>query len=532
MNVLLFSPLFPKTFWSFEKVLNLIGRKVLLPPLGLLTVAAILPQNWNFRLVDRNVSLESEADWNWADLVIVSAMMVQHQDFVHLIREGVSRGKKVAVGGPYPTSVPNVALEAGAHYLVLDEGEMTLPMLVDALERGEERGTFRCTEKADVTQTPIPRFDLLQMDAYDQMSVQFSRGCPFQCEFCDIIVLYGRKPRTKAPEQFMAELQRLYDLGWRRAIFVVDDNFIGNHRNVKRLLRAMIPWMHDRQYPFSFTTEASVNLAEDQELMDLMVEAGFNSVFLGLETPDAESLALTRKFQNNRHPLVESCDRITRTGLRLLAGFIIGFDNEKPGAGQRITDFIEETGVPDSFFSMLQALPGTALWHRLETEGRLLDQGQGVNQTGLMNFIPTRPLEEIAQEYIQAFRYLYDPVVYMKRCYRYALKLGTPKRQVSLQLPKWPELRGLIYMVWLQGIQRPATRWLFWRQLFSLMNTNPRALVHYLTICAHAEHFLEFRGIVQQQIEGQLDHTRSLIAAVESEKQRSGHETIASSVAS
>ncbi len=512
MNVLLFSPLFPKTFWSFERVLNLIGRQVLLPPLGLITVASLLPQEWNFRLVDRNVGPESEADWEWADLIIISAMMVQKQDFEHLIQAGVRRGKQVAVGGPYPTSVPQAALAAGAHFLVLDEGEMTLKHWVEALDRGEKQGIFRSPEKADVTQTPIPRFDLLQMDAYDQMSLQFSRGCPFQCEFCDIIVLYGRKSRTKAPEQFMAELQRLYDLGWRRGIFVVDDNFIGNHRNVKRLLRQMIPWMQEHDYPFTFMTEASVDLAEDQELMDLMVEAGFNSVFLGLETPDTDSLTLTKKFQNNRHPLTESCDKITRTGLRLLAGFIIGFDNERSGAGQRIVNFVEETGVPDAFFSMLQALPGTALWQRLEKEDRLLDQGQGLNQTGLMNFVPTRSLEEIATEYIQAFQYLYDPVVYMKRCWRYALKLGSPKWKKSFQWPQLPELQGLFQIIWLQGIWRSSTRWLFWRQLASLIRQNPQALVHYLTICAHGEHFLEFRDLVQQQIQDQLAHTQLLIA--------------------
>lgn len=513
MNVLLFSPQFPKTFWSFERVLQLIDRRALLPPLGLITVAAILPQEWTFRLVDRNVAPESESDWQWADLIIISAMMVQKQDFIHLIQEGLRRGKRVAVGGPYPTSLPDEALAAGAHYLILDEGEQTLPQFVEAWERGEERGIFRSVEKADVSHTPIPRFDLLQMDAYDQMSLQFSRGCPFQCEFCDIIVLYGRKSRTKDPDQFMAELQALYDLGWRRAIFVVDDNFIGNHRNVKRLLRQMIPWMQSHQYPFTFMTEASVNLAEDQELMDLMVEAGFNSVFLGLETPDAESLTLTKKFQNNRHPLVESCNKITRTGLRLLAGFIIGFDQERSGAGERIAEFIEETGIPDGFFSMLQALPGTALWQRLEREGRLLDQGQGLNQTGLMNFVPTRPIEEIAAEYVQAFLYLYDPAVYIQRCYRYALKLGSPQwqQQKPFEWPKGPELRGLLQIVWLQGIWRSETRWLFWRQLISLARVNPQALIHYLTVCAHAEHFLEFRDLVQHQIMEQLTHTQRLM---------------------
>ncbi|MGK7925819.1 MAG: radical SAM protein, partial [Spirulina sp.] len=234
LRVLLIYPLFPKSFWSFDKAVELIGRKVSLPPLGLITVAAILPQTWEFRLVDRNVCAETEADWEWADLVLLSGMIVQSADMLHLIREAKRRGKLVAAGGPYVTSTPEYAQDAGIDFLILDEGEISLPLFVDALERGETSGIFRANgDKPDVTKTPIPRYDLLDLSAYTDMSVQFSRGCPFQCEFCDIIVLYGRKPRTKTPAQLLAELQTLYDLGWRRLVFVVDDNFIGNKRNVK-----------------------------------------------------------------------------------------------------------------------------------------------------------------------------------------------------------------------------------------------------------------------------------------------------------
>jgi radical SAM superfamily enzyme YgiQ (UPF0313 family) len=504
MNVLLFSPIFPKTFWSFEAVLKLVDRKVLLPPLGLVTVAAMLPQEWNMRVVDRNVAAETEADWRWADLVIISAMMVQKEDFLHLIREGVGRGKKVAVGGPYPTSIPQDALNAGAQYLILDEGEITIPMFLESLAKGEPSGTYRTLVKPDVTTTPIPRFDLLKFDAYDSMSVQFSRGCPFQCEFCDIIVLYGRKPRTKTPEQLIAELQRLYELGWNRSIFMVDDNFIGNQRNVKLLLKAMIPWMEERGYPFRFTTEASINLAEDMDLVDLMVEAGFNSVFLGIETPDEESLSLTQKFQNNRHPLSESCDKLTHAGLRLLAGFIIGFDGEKAGAGDRIVRFVELTGIPDAMFSMLQALPGTALWTRLEKENRLVGEGTGMNQSTLLNFIPTRPLEQIAEEYVNAFWKLYEPATYLQRCYRYSLELGQPKGKRPFKWPLMPELRAVFKIIWLQGIKRPETRAIFWRQLFSLLQKNPGAIDPYLTVCAHGEHFFEFRQEIRAKIQDQL----------------------------
>ena len=297
MNVLLIYPLFPKSFWSFEKTLALLDRKAMLPPLGLVTVAAILPQEWNFKLVDRNIRQITEAEWAWADLVILSAMIVQKEDLLAQITEAKRRGKRVAVGGPYPTALPNEVTDVGADYLILDEGEITLPLFIDAIARGESSGIFRSGgEKPDVSTTPIPRFDLLEFDAYAEMSVQFSRGCPFQCEFCDIIVLYGRKPRTKAPAQLLAELDYLYELGWRRSIFMVDDNFIGNKRNVKLFLKELQPWMVAHQYPFSFATEASVDLAQDQELMDAMVRCNFGSVFLGIETPDEESLAFTQKY--------------------------------------------------------------------------------------------------------------------------------------------------------------------------------------------------------------------------------------------
>ncbi len=504
MRVLLIYPLFPKSFWSFEKTLELVDRKALLPPLGLVTVAAILPQTWEFKLVDRNVRAVSEAEWAWADVVILSAMIVQKQDFAALIQEAKRRGKLVAVGGPYPTALPAEAQTAGADYLILDEGEITLPLFVAAVERGDRGGIFRAEgAKPNVTETPIPRFDLLDFTAYDNLSVQFSRGCPFQCEFCDIIVLYGRKPRTKTPEQLLAELERLYELGWRRTIFMVDDNFIGNKRNVKQLLRALKPWMAAHHYPFHFNTEASVDLANDPELMTLMVDCNFNAVFLGIETPDESSLALTQKFQNTRDSLSESVDAIIASGLRVMAGFIIGFDGEQAGAGDRIVRFVEQTAIPTAFFSMLQALPDTALWQRLEREGRLRNQACDINQTSLMNFVPTRPIEAIAQEYIAGFWALYDPLNYLERTYRHFLKLGAPKNSGRLRQVSWVSVRALATVCWRQGVVR-KTRWKFWLNLIGILRHNPRVWDHYLSICALGEHFLEYRQVVREQIEAQL----------------------------
>lgn len=512
MRVLLLYPLFPKSFWSFDKALELIGRKVSLPPLSLVTVAAILPQTWEFRLVDRNVGYESEADWYWADLVIISGMIVQKDDMLFLIETAKQRGKQVAVGGPYVTSVPDAAQAAGADFLVLDEGEITLPLLVEALDRGETSGILRANgEKPDVTNTPVPRFDLLDLTAYSDMSVQFSRGCPYQCEFCDIIVLYGRKPRTKTPAQLLAELQTLYDLGWRRSIFVVDDNFIGNKRNAKVMLRELAPWMEERGYPFSFSTEASVDLGQDQELLDLMIAANFSAVFLGIETPDTDSLSLTQKFQNTRNSLIESVQTINRAGLRVMAGFIIGFDGEKSGAGDRIIDFVEATAIPQALFSMLQALPNTALSHRLQKEGRLLetDNEANIHQTTLINFIPTRPLEEIAHEYVRCFWELYEPDRYLARVYRHFIDMKIKRIKRKFKLPELADLRAMLIICWRQGLKR-NTRWQFWRQLFLIIQRNPSVFKHYLTNCAHLEHFIDYRQIVRDEIEAQLANYSSI----------------------
>lgn len=504
MRTLLVYPLFPPTFWSYNKILELVDRQVLLPPLGLITVAAILPQSWDFKLVDRNIRPVTEAEWDWAELVIFSAMIVQKQDLLDQIREAKRRGKSVAVGGPYPTSVPDEVAVANPDFMILDEGEITLPMFIDALEKGETQGVFRTLEKPDVSETPVPRYDLLELDAYDSMSVQFSRGCPFQCEFCDIIVLYGRKPRTKTPEQLLAELDFLYELGWRRSVFMVDDNFIGNKRNVRLLLQALKVWQAEHQYPFRFNTEASIDLAADTDLMDLMVDCNFDAVFLGIETPDEDSLSMTKKFQNTRSSLTESVDKIIHAGLRPMAGFIIGFDGEKKGASSRIVKFVEEAAIPTAMFGMLQALPNTALWHRLEKEGRLrVNSRQDINQSTLMNFVPTRPITDIAQEYIEAFWQLYDPEVFLDRTYRCFLKLGAPKCKPPAKFPSLVDLRALGIIIWRQGIKR-KTRWKFWHHLFSVMRQNPSVWEAYLTVCAHNEHFLEYRQIVRDEIEAQL----------------------------
>ena len=515
MRTLFVYPEFPKTFWSYEKILELVNRKVLLPPLGLVTVAALLPQQWQMKLVDRNVREVTEEEWNWAELVVISGMIVQKSDMAVQIAKAKERGLPVAVGGPFASSTPDAPELNLADFKVLDEGEITLPMFIEAIERGDTNGRFSSNgEKPDVTSTPVPRFDLLELDAYDSMSVQFSRGCPFQCEFCDIIVLYGRKPRTKNPEQLIAELQALYDLGWRRSIFLVDDNFIGNKRNAKLLLPAMREWLSERGYPFSFATEASVDLAADEELLQLMAECRFESVFLGIETPDEASLSVAGKHQNTRSSLVEAVDRITSYGIRVMAGFIIGFDGEQAGAGDRIVRFVSLTGIPAAMMGMLQALPNTGLWHRLEKEGRLIQEkadAKGVNQTNLLNFVPTRPIREIANEYVQAFCQLYEPNAYIDRVTHYYLKMGKPRwhafykaeKSDQSSLPSLTDIMALSIVVWRQGFKR-NTRFRFWKSLAIIAMRNPKLLEQFLVVLAHNEHFQEYRGVVTKEIQDQM----------------------------
>ncbi len=510
MKALLLYPHFPQSFWSYDRFMKLAGLKAVIPPLGIITVASLLPKDWEIRFYDRNVNEETDSDWEWCDIVILSAMLVQRGDFHHLIRKAVHLGKKVAVGGPYPTSVPDDALASGADYLILDEGEMTIPQFLEAIAQGQEKGVFRSTEKPDVSQSPMPRFDLLNLDAYFMMAIQFSRGCPFNCEFCDIISLYGRKPRTKEPDQTLAELQALYDLGWRGSLFIVDDNFIGNQRNVKRLLRELIPWMQERNYPFTFLTEASVNLAEDAELLELMVEAGFYGVFLGIETPDQDSLQVTRKFQNTRNPLVEACRTINQAGLLIYAGFILGFDGERSGAGDRIQSFVEETSIPQPMLGILQALPNTALWERLKKEQRLQETG-GVVETGdqntLMNFTPSRPLPEIAREYSEGFWTMYEPKNYLRRCFQQCLNITpNPRIHQNVYFPPGKGLRLVAQLIWHQGIRRPEIRVQFWRQLWVLLRTKPQFVNMYLGLCAAGEHFWEYRVLARERITQQLGY--------------------------
>ncbi|MGO9396060.1 MAG: B12-binding domain-containing radical SAM protein [Desulfobaccales bacterium] len=507
MQVLLINPKFPHSYWSFEETNKISGHRALLPPLGLITAGALLPLEWELRLVDLNARCLSHADWNWPDLVMLTAMVIQQQGLLALIKEAKQRGKTVVVGGPYVTSVPQEVLAAGADFLVCGEGENAIPLWLEAMQTGQKRGIFQAEEKPSMTASPVPRFDLLKLDDYDTLAIQTSRGCPFECEFCDVINLYGRLPRYKNPSQILSELTTLYRLGWRGGILISDDNFIGNKAHAREILRTLIPWMKDRGHPFSFWTQTSVNLGQDLAMIDLLTEANFSHIFLGIESPDQGILSANRKYQNLKNPMEQSLANITANGLSPVTSFIIGFDGEEKGAAERICTFVENNDLPLVMLNTLQVLPNTALWDRLQREGRLLEKATtGDNTMGGLNYLPTRPQAEIMTEYREMVNRLYEPSGFLKRAFRHILAMRPTRQalrhgdQENRQTPKIHRPRGnkiqqlsaLVKLIWRQGIQGPC-RWQFWRQLAQVYQQNPSRLIRYLHTCGLGENLFRLR---------------------------------------
>ena len=489
MRALLICPEFPLSFWSFRKSCQLRGNRTVTPPLGLLTLAALLPPEWELRLADLNSRELTEQDWQWADMVLISAMYIQREGLLSLVREAKQRGKTVIAGGPYPTSIPEATLEAGADFVVRGEGENTIPLLLEAMQAGRT-GVIENAEKPDLTTSPVPRFDLLRLDDYATFSIQTSRGCPFDCEFCDVVNLFGRKPRHKTPKQVIAELETLYRLGATGNVFFCDDNFIGSKKRAQALLHEIIAWSKDRGKPYRFLTQASVNLGQDPEMIELMLAANLREVFIGIESPDENVLETSHKFHNIKNPLVESLYNLKRSGMEVIGSFIIGMDGETTGAGKRICAFIEQTDLPVTMLGVLLAAPHTQLWHRLEKEGRLRqDVGEDLGTFSAMNFEPSRPEAEIMQEYVDAWDYLYEPSRYLARTYRYYLAMrpasrdperaaGGPQGQdrVPRQKISWRYLVNqawsLMKILWWQGI-RPPYRRQYWTQMIGMLRQNP-----------------------------------------------------------
>ena len=437
-NVLMLYPLFSaESFWTFGESCKVMGVKRPAAPLGLITVAAMLPESWTVRLIDCNTQAFGDDDLGWADVIFTGGMLPQQADTLRLIDKCRAAGKPVVVGGPDPTSSPHIYEKAD--FQVLGEAESVIDEFIAAWEAGARSGVFTAPKfQADVTKTPVPRFDLLKFEDYLYLGVQYSRGCPFTCEFCDIIELYGRVPRTKTVEQMFVELETLYRMGYRGHLDFVDDNFIGNKKSLRQFLPQLAEWQRAHNYPFELSTEASVNLADDPELLELMGAANFFGIFVGIESPDPATLVAMRKKQNTRRNIAESIHKIYAAGMLVTAGFIVGFDNEKVSMAEAMIDFIEEAAIPVAMVGLLYALPNTQLTRRLEREGRLhpghdVAPTIGADQcTAGINFDPVRPLRDILMDYKRVLEHIYSPAAYARRVDRLMTLLDRSRQRPEL----------------------------------------------------------------------------------------------------
>jgi radical SAM superfamily enzyme YgiQ (UPF0313 family) len=427
MKALLVYPEWPDTYWSFKHALPFEGKRSAYPPLGLMTIASLLPKGWQKRLVDTNVRRLTEADLDWADIVLFSGMLVQKKPMLRILERCRQRGLKTVVGGPITSSVAD--MNQYADHVVIGEAEELMPGLVADIEAGTAKPLYRAMALPSLDKTPLPEVSLIQPKYYSGMAIQYSRGCPFNCEFCDIIEIYGRVPRTKSPAQVTAELDVLYDAKWRGSVFIVDDNFIGNKRKVKELLPALAEWNNRHGRPFTFFTEASVNLADDTQLLQMMKDSGFTRVFLGIETPVESSLKQAQKMQNTRRSLLDSVRHIREYGMEVMAGFIVGFDNDPEDVFDRQVQFIEESAIPLAMVGLLQAVPGTQLYRRLMKEGRILHEGHGDNMDFRLNFVPKMNPELLVEGYRSILERIYGAEAYYQRVRRFLADYHPVHRQ-------------------------------------------------------------------------------------------------------
>jgi radical SAM superfamily enzyme YgiQ (UPF0313 family) len=492
MRALLVYPQFPDTFWSFRYALQFIRKRASSPPLGLLTIAALLPADWQIRLVDLNIRPLSREDIEWAEMVMISAMVVQRPSAREVIARCKAAGKRVVAGGPLFLGewqdFPQV------DHFVLNEGEITLPVFLRDLENGTPQRVYSTDDYADMSRSPVPRWDLLDTRYYDSLSIQYSRGCPFNCDFCNVTAMLGHRPRTKTADQILAELDSMYALGWRRNIFFVDDNFIGNRKQLKEeILPALIRWRQGKK-GCHFITEASINLADDPELMRMMVEAGFTSVFVGIETPAEESLAECHKGQNLRRNLVESVRRLQQFGLQVMGGFIVGFDSDRPNIFQQQLEFIQKSGIVTAMVGLLQAPYGTALYQRMAREGRLLSELSGSNTDGSTNILPKMGLDTLRQGYRRLIGELYSPHTFYERVRTFLENYNPPGLNVSIH---WEEVYAFFASMWRLGVLG-RERKEYWRLFFWTLWKYPRKFALAITFAIYGYHF---RQVFQSQLE-------------------------------
>ena len=496
------------SFWNYTETCKLVDARYPAAPLGLCTVAAMLPPDWEVKLLDRNVDTWDASALDWADTVLTGGMMPQQRDCVELIHEARRRNKRVLVGGPDATSSPHLYMEAS--HLILGEGEVTLPMFLEDLAAGRPRQVYQDGRKADVQASPTPRFDLLQFEKYNHIGIQWCRGCPFDCEFCDIIELFGRVPRTKSSAQILRELQTLHDLGYRGHVDLVDDNFIGNKKLVKQFLPELKAWLEERRWPFEFTTEASINLADDAELLGLMQDVGFFAVFIGIETPDEETLIAMQKRQNTRRSIAESIHKIYAHGMFVNAGFILGFDTERGSVAKGIIDCIEETDIPVNMAGLLTALPTTQLTRRLAAAGRLpadfdvAPDGEGDQCTGGLNFETCRPRADILADYLAVIEHVYEPERYFDRVLKVGLAMDSSKRRFRPRLEQtFRELKGFLRMIRKLGTAKDTRRH-FWRAFLKSIWKNPGSIRYTGALLALYLHFGPFSKYVAGRIRGSI----------------------------
>jgi len=497
MKALLLYPEFSAMgFWNYKPVCHLMGAKYPASPLGLITMACLLPAEWQLRLLDLNTTTLEDVDIDWADLVFIGGMLPQQPGFLRLIERVHSRGKKVVAGGPDPTSQPEVY--RSADYLVLGEAECSLPTFLSDLARGVPGGTYQSAEKPDLAKSPVPRFDLLEFQNYLMIGVQCSRGCPFNCEFCDIIELYGRQPRTKTPQQIVTELDRLYRLGHRGHVDFVDDNFIGHKAKAKEILRAVKDWSEAHRHPFFFSTEASINFADDEELLGLMGDLDFRYVFVGIESADSEVLRSMHKATNLKRNIVEDLHRIYRHGIVVNGGFILGFDGETSASAREMAEVIERGKIVMSMIGLLFALPHTQLARRLRQEHRLLENTGRVSEarestevdqtTSGLNFITRRPEAEILGDFLHVLQAAYSTKNYFDRC----LSLSKALRIQYRFKPSWRRkaryATAFLKILVKLGL-RPPTSYYFWRNLLAVLFTRVSALETVVNLMAMYLHF-------------------------------------------
>jgi radical SAM superfamily enzyme YgiQ (UPF0313 family) len=483
MKLLLISPRTPDTFWSFKHAVRFVSRKASMAPLGLLTVAAMLPPDWDLKLVDLNVTRLKDEDLQWADYVFVGAMLVQRESVHEIAARCAALKKTLIAGGPLFTTGHEGFPEIG--HFVLGEAEELMPQVVEDLRSGRLQHIYHAEGRPDITLSPAPRWDLIDFRQYVTMSVQFSRGCPFECEFCDIIVMNGRVPRAKTPAQLIAELDGLRQRGWKDMVFIVDDNFIGNKERTKTLLRALIEWRRRTGTGIGFLTEASMNLADDPELCSLMVQAGFKKVFVGIETPSAEALAECHKFQNRNRNLLASVQTLQRAGLEVMGGFIVGFDSDKSDIFKRQFEFIQRSGVATAMVGLLTALPQTRLWNRLKSEGRLETESSGNNTDAALNFQPKMNREFLQSGYRELMKRLYEPHNYYQRV-RTFLK-GHHPAGPRLHLSRG-DIGAFLKSFWTLGVWHRG-RVGYWRLFWGTLLRRPRQFPHAIELAILGYHF-------------------------------------------